>query len=41
MENSHLSNRLSVRQFKSFLKLLFKIHFTSQAQNRDGKVRNF
>lgn len=40
MEHSDLSNRLPFRQLGSFLKLLFKIHFTSQAQNRDGKVRN-
>lgn len=41
MEHSHLSNRLPFRQLRSFLKLLLKIHFTSQALNRDGKVRNF
>lgn len=40
MEHSHLSNRLPFRQLKSFLQLLFKIHFTSQTQNRDGKVRH-
>lgn len=40
MEHSHLSNRLPFRQLRSFLKPLLKIHFTSQALNRDGKVSN-